>query len=93
MFTDLSDGFTIPGGVRHDGRIVEAIAGRSLAITTGGDCSTPWFHNELIAFNRHMIDVGFIRPGMRDQDRRCRLDDLWARWRRTNCTPDYDESR
>src|SRR5690606_38812257 len=65
MFTDLSDGFvTIPGGVGTMDELWEAISWAQLGYHRKpvGLLNAAGFYNDLIAFNQHMIDVGFIRP-------------------------------
>jgi uncharacterized protein (TIGR00730 family) len=65
MFTDLSDGFvTIPGGVGTMDELWEAISWAQLGYHSKpvGLLNAAGFYDQLIAFNRHMIDVGFIRP-------------------------------
>lgn len=65
MFTDLSDGFlTIPGGVGTMDELWEAISWSQLGYHRKpvGLLNAAGFYDHLIAFNRHMIDVGFIRP-------------------------------
>jgi uncharacterized protein (TIGR00730 family) len=65
MFTDLSDGFlTIPGGVGTMDELWEAISWSQLGYHRKpvGLLNILGFFDHLIAFNRHMIDVGFIRP-------------------------------
>ncbi|MBA4747999.1 MAG: TIGR00730 family Rossman fold protein [Sphingopyxis sp.] len=65
LFTDLSDGFvTIPGGVGTMDELWEAISWAQLGYHAKpvGVLNTAGFYDQLIAFNRHMIDVGFIRP-------------------------------
>jgi uncharacterized protein (TIGR00730 family) len=64
MFTDLSDGFiTIPGGVGTMDELWEAISWAQLGYHDKpvGLLNVAGFYNQLIAFNRHMIEVGFIR--------------------------------
>lgn len=64
MFTDLSDGFiTIPGGVGTMDELWEAISWSQLGYHDKpvGLLNVAGFYNQLIAFNRHMIEVGFIR--------------------------------
>lgn len=64
MFTDLSDGFvTIPGGVGTMDELWEAISWAQLGYHQKpvGLLNTAGFYDKLIAFNQHMIDVGFIR--------------------------------
>ncbi len=63
-FTDLSDGFlTIPGGVGTMDELWEAVSWAQLGYHTKpvGLLNAFGFFDHLIAFNRHMIDVGFIR--------------------------------
>ncbi len=65
MFTDLSDGFiTIPGGVGTMDELWEAISWAQLGYHSKpvGVLNAAGFYNELIAFNRKMVEVGFIRP-------------------------------
>ncbi len=64
-FTDLSDGFvTIPGGVGTMDELWEAISWAQLGYHTKpvGVLNVAGFYDHLIAFNAHMIAVGFIRP-------------------------------
>jgi uncharacterized protein (TIGR00730 family) len=64
MFTDLSDGFiTIPGGVGTMDELWEAISWAQLGYHQKpvGLLNSLGFFDQLIAFNQHMIDVGFIR--------------------------------
>ena len=64
-FTDLSDGFlTIPGGVGTMDELWEAVSWAQLGYHAKpvGLLNAAGFYNDLIAFNRHMIEVGFIRP-------------------------------
>ncbi|MGL5839498.1 MAG: TIGR00730 family Rossman fold protein [Sphingorhabdus sp.] len=64
MFTDLSDGFvTIPGGVGTMDELWEAISWSQLGYHSKpvGVLNVAGFYDRLIEFNRHMIDVGFIR--------------------------------
>ena len=63
-FTDLSDGFlTIPGGVGTMDELWEAVSWAQLGYHTKpvGLLNAFGFYDGLIEFNRHMIDVGFIR--------------------------------
>ena len=63
-FTDLSDGFvTLPGGVGTMDELWEAISWAQLGYHDKpvGLLNVGGFYDHLIAFNRHMIDVGFIR--------------------------------
>ncbi len=64
-FTRLSDGFvTIPGGVGTMDELWEAISWAQLGYHAKpvGLLNAFGFYDHLIAFNHHMIDVGFIRP-------------------------------
>lgn len=64
-FTDLSDGFvTIPGGVGTMDELWEAVSWAQLGYHTKpvGLLNAFGFYDHLIAFNRHMAEVGFIRP-------------------------------
>jgi uncharacterized protein (TIGR00730 family) len=68
-FTDLSDGFvTIPGGVGTMDELWEAVSWAQLGYHTKpvGLLNAFGFYDHLIAFNRHMIEVGFIRPAHQD---------------------------
>jgi uncharacterized protein (TIGR00730 family) len=63
-FTDLSDGFvTIPGGVGTMDELWEAISWAQLGYHSKpvGVLNVAGFYDQLVAFNQHMIDVGFIR--------------------------------
>jgi uncharacterized protein (TIGR00730 family) len=63
-FTDLSDGFiTIPGGVGTMDELWEAISWSQLGYHSKpvGVLNVAGFYDQLVAFNRHMIEVGFIR--------------------------------
>lgn len=65
LFTDLSDGFlTIPGGVGTMDELWEAVSWAQLGYHAKpvGLLNAFGFYDHLLAFNRHMIDVGFIRP-------------------------------
>jgi uncharacterized protein (TIGR00730 family) len=65
MFTDLSDGFlTIPGGVGTMDELWEAVSWAQLGYHQKpvGLLNVAGFYDQLIAFNAHMIAVGFIRP-------------------------------
>ena len=65
LFTDLSDGFvTLPGGVGTMDELWEAISWAQLGYHAKpvGLLNVAGFYDQLIAFNRHMIDAGFIRP-------------------------------
>jgi hypothetical protein len=64
LFTDLSDGFvTLPGGVGTMDELWEAISWAQLGYHEKpvGVLNVAGFYDGLIAFNAHMIDVGFIR--------------------------------
>jgi uncharacterized protein (TIGR00730 family) len=64
MFTDLSDGFlTIPGGVGTMDELWEAVSWAQLGYHAKpvGILNVAGFYDQLIAFNAHMIEVGFIR--------------------------------
>lgn len=64
-FTDLSDGFlTLPGGVGTMDELWEAISWAQLGYHDKpvGLLNVAGFYDGLIAFNAHMIEVGFIRP-------------------------------
>ncbi|MBA4163439.1 MAG: TIGR00730 family Rossman fold protein [Erythrobacter sp.] len=64
-FTDLSDGFiTIPGGVGTMDELWEAVSWAQLGYHSYpvGLLNAFGFFDHLIAFNRHMGEVGFIRP-------------------------------
>lgn len=64
MFTDLSDGFiTIPGGVGTMDELWEAISWAQLGYHNKpvGLLNVAGFYDQLIAFNRQMIEIGFVR--------------------------------
>ena len=64
-FTDLCDGFlTIPGGVGTMDELWEAMSWAQLGYHTKpvGLLNAFGFYDHLIAFNRHMAEVGFVRP-------------------------------
>lgn len=64
-FTRLSDGFvTIPGGVGTMDELWEAVSWAQLGYHSKpvGLLNAFGFFDHLIAFNHHMIEVGFIRP-------------------------------
>ena len=64
-FTALSDGFlTIPGGVGTMDELWEAVSWAQLGYHTKpvGLLNAFGFYDHLIAFNRHMAEVGFVRP-------------------------------
>src|SRR5690606_20284405 len=65
FFTDLSDGFvTIPGGVGTMDELWEAVSWSQLGYHSNpvGLLNAFGFFDELIAFNRKMAQIGFIRP-------------------------------
>ncbi len=64
-FTELSDGFiTLPGGVGTMDELWEAISWAQLGYHAKpvGVLNIHGFYDHLIAFNRQMIETGFIRP-------------------------------
>ena len=64
-FTELSDGFvTIPGGVGTMDELWEAMSWAQLGYHAKpvGLLNAFGFYDHLIAFNRHMAEVGFVRP-------------------------------
>ena len=64
-FTRLSDGFlTIPGGVGTMDELWEAVSWAQLGYHAKpvGLLNAFGFYDHLIAFNQHMIAVGFVRP-------------------------------
>ena len=64
-FTDLSDGFvTIPGGVGTMDELWEAVSWAQLGYHSKpvGLLNAFGFYDGLIEFNRHMAEVGFVRP-------------------------------
>lgn len=64
-FTNLSDGFlTIPGGVGTMDELWEAVSWAQLGYHAKpvGLLNAFSFFDQLLAFNRHMAEVGFIRP-------------------------------
>ncbi|NML94916.1 TIGR00730 family Rossman fold protein [Novosphingobium olei] len=63
-FTDLSDGFlTLPGGVGTMDELWEAVSWAQLGYHAKpvGLLNAFGFYDDLLAFNRRMIDVGFVR--------------------------------
>ena len=65
LFTSLSDGFvTLPGGVGTMDELWEAVSWSQLGYHSKpvGLLNAGGFYDKLLDFNRHMIDVGFIRP-------------------------------
>lgn len=68
-FTDLSDGFlTIPGGVGTMDELWEAVSWAQLGYHAKPVAllNAFGFYDQLLAFNRHMMEVGFIREAHRD---------------------------
>ncbi len=68
LFTDLSDGFlTIPGGVGTMDELWEAVSWAQLGYHSKpvGLLNAGGFYDHLIAFNRHMAEVGFVREAHR----------------------------
>ena len=64
-FTDLSDGFiNLPGGVGTMDEMWEAVSWAQLGYHDNpvGLLNVFGFYDHLIAFNRHMAEVGFVRP-------------------------------
>ncbi|EIZ78223.1 hypothetical protein WSK_3198 [Novosphingobium sp. Rr 2-17] len=64
-FTDLSDGFLVlPGGVGTMDELWEAVSWAQLGYHSKpvGVLNTFGFYDGLLAFNRHMAEVGFVRP-------------------------------
>lgn len=65
-FAQLSDGFvTLPGGVGTMDELWEAVSWAQLGYHAKpvGLLNAGGFFDHLLAFNRHMIETGFIRPG------------------------------
>ena len=68
-FTQLADGFlTLPGGVGTMDELWEAVSWAQLGYHAKpvGLLNAFGFFDGLLAFNRHMIDTGFIRAAHRD---------------------------
>ena len=64
-FTDLSDGFlTLPGGVGTMDELWEAVSWSQLGYHAKpvGLLNAYGFYDPLLAFNRHMVETGFVRP-------------------------------
>jgi uncharacterized protein (TIGR00730 family) len=64
LFTDLSDGFvTLPGGVGTMDELWEAISWAQLGYHRKpvGLLNVAGFYDQLIGFNRQMVEAGFIR--------------------------------
>jgi uncharacterized protein (TIGR00730 family) len=69
LFTDLSDGFvTLPGGVGTMDELWEAISWAQLGYHSKpvGLLNVGGFYDHLVAFNRQMADVGFVREAHKD---------------------------
>ncbi|GGD44795.1 TIGR00730 family Rossman fold protein [Erythrobacter arachoides] len=67
-FTDLADGFvTLPGGVGTLDELWEAISWAQLGYHAKpvGLLNALGYYDGLVAFNRHMADVGFVREAHR----------------------------
>ena len=65
LFTDLADGFvTLPGGVGTMDELWEAVSWAQLGYHTKpvGLLNAFGYFDHLLAFNRHMAEVGFVRP-------------------------------
>ncbi|APE27965.1 TIGR00730 family Rossman fold protein [Aurantiacibacter gangjinensis] len=68
-FTDLSDGFvTLPGGVGTMDELWEAISWAQLGYHQKpvGLLNALGYFDGLVAFNRHMADIGFVREAHRN---------------------------
>lgn len=68
LFTDLSDGFiTIPGGVGTMDELWEAMSWAQLGYHAKpvGLLNAFGFYDQLIGFNAHMAEVGFVREAHR----------------------------
>jgi len=64
-FTELSDGFLVlPGGVGTMDELWEAVSWAQLGYHSKpvGILNAFGFYDGLLAFNRHMAEVGFVRP-------------------------------
>ena len=64
-FTDLADGFlTLPGGVGTMDELWEAVSWAQLGYHAKpvGLLNAFGFFDHLLAFNRHMVEIGFVRP-------------------------------
>lgn len=64
-FTQLADGFlTLPGGVGTMDELWEAVSWAQLGYHAKpvGILNAFGFYDHLLAFNRHMAEVGFVRP-------------------------------
>ena len=68
MFTELADGFlTLPGGVGTMDELWEAVSWAQLGYHAKpvGLLNAFGFYDQLLAFNHHMAEVGFIRAAHR----------------------------
>lgn len=68
MFTELSDGFlTLPGGVGTMDELWEAVSWAQLGYHAKpvGLLNAFGFYDQLLAFNRHMAETGFVREAHR----------------------------
>ena len=68
-FTRLSDGFLVlPGGVGTMDELWEAVSWAQLGYHSKpvGVLNAFGFYDGLLAFNRHMAEVGFVRPAHQD---------------------------
>jgi len=64
-FTELSDGFlTLPGGVGTMDELWEAVSWAQLGYHAKpvGVLNAFGFYDQLLVFNRHMAETGFVRP-------------------------------
>ncbi len=64
LFTDLSDGFVnLPGGVGTMDELWEAVSWSQLGYHSKpvGVLNVAGYYDHLIAFNAHMVEVGFVR--------------------------------
>jgi uncharacterized protein (TIGR00730 family) len=64
LFTDLSDGFiNLPGGVGTMDEMWEAVSWSQLGYHSKpvGVLNIAGYYDHLIAFNAHMVEVGFVR--------------------------------
>lgn len=82
-FTDLSDGFiNLPGGVGTMDEMWEAVSWAQLGYHSKpvGILNIAGYYDHLIAFNKHMVEVGFVRAAHKDILLVAeRLEDLLAR--------------
>jgi len=65
LFTELADGFLVlPGGVGTMDELWEAVSWAQLGYHAKpiGMLNTFGYFDHLLAFNRHMVEVGFVRP-------------------------------